>query len=370
MKNIEVKKINFFQSNNNNFHKQPAVIDLTNNHRIKKILIVKWGALGDLLISSAIMNDIYNAFPEAKIDLNTSPEFTGLFFKDKRFFNVWSFDVRNPRFKILEHMKWLNNVRKYKYDLIIDLQTNDHSRFLFSLVKLLGLNAPTFMLGNHSVYPYNIRYQRKSNIRHSFDIQRTAISSIGITPSTNHPILNINNKDVKEANSLLKKYSLSNNKYIIFIPGSNLKGKLKRWGVSNYRELSLIISQSMKQEIVLIGGKDDTEECLGIAVNNPNIINLCNLTKITHLPEIFRQSSLIISSDTGTAHLSGLSNTVTLLITGPTDPIKVMPIGQNIFAIQPDIKCKNCYLKICDHHSCMVNLKPLDVLKFINRIVS
>ena len=41
--------------------------------RIRRILMIKWSALGDVVISTAMFNDIRNAFPHATIDLHTLP---------------------------------------------------------------------------------------------------------------------------------------------------------------------------------------------------------------------------------------------------------------------------------------------------------
>ena len=38
-------------------------IDLTKDIKIKKILILKWGGMGDVILASAIIEDIFISFP-------------------------------------------------------------------------------------------------------------------------------------------------------------------------------------------------------------------------------------------------------------------------------------------------------------------
>ena len=94
MKNqIKEKKINLFKdrtyritiSEFNSFDKDSL-------HSIKKILIIKWGGMGDLIQSSAVINDILENFSDIKVDLNTMPQWFALFKFDKRINRVWGFN--------------------------------------------------------------------------------------------------------------------------------------------------------------------------------------------------------------------------------------------------------------------------------------
>ena len=64
-------------------------IDLCNKKGIKKILIIKWGGMGDIILATSIMQDIYTSFPKSKIHLNTLPQWKSLFTKDERFEKIW-----------------------------------------------------------------------------------------------------------------------------------------------------------------------------------------------------------------------------------------------------------------------------------------
>ena len=61
---------------------------------INKLLIVKWSALGDIAMATAVMEDIRQAFPDSQIDLNTMPKFSHLFAEDDRFENIFAVDLR------------------------------------------------------------------------------------------------------------------------------------------------------------------------------------------------------------------------------------------------------------------------------------
>ena len=117
--------------------------------------------------------------------------------------------------------------------------------------------------------------------------------------------------------------------------------------------------------VVLLGGPDEVEECAAIAEGQGGyVVNLCGKTQLLELPPIFERAALIVANDTGTAHLAAASNRRMIVICGPTDPRRVKPVGRGVIAIQADLPCKNCYRKICDHHSCMKFVTPEQVMDF------
>ena len=70
-------------------------MNLPHSGAIHRILIIKWSALGDVVIATALMEDVRRAFPDAAIDLNTLPNCLALFKDDPRFREVFAIDVRD-----------------------------------------------------------------------------------------------------------------------------------------------------------------------------------------------------------------------------------------------------------------------------------
>ena len=73
--------------------RHPIVLDPCH---VRRVLIIKWSAMGDIVIASALFEDISRAFPDAAIDLNVLPPWDRLFQEDKRFREVIAFPLRGP----------------------------------------------------------------------------------------------------------------------------------------------------------------------------------------------------------------------------------------------------------------------------------
>ena len=368
----KVKKNNsykiFHDQKNNYGKKEYQSIDLKNK-LIKKILIIKWGGMGDVVISTAIIEDILMTFPNAKVDINTLPQWQIIFKNHLGINNVWGSNNKKGLNTFIHLFKWVKIVKTENYDLIIDLQTNDRSRIYLSILKLLSKNTK-YMIGNHAVKPYSIIPKSRIKITNPFQMMQRTINSIGIKSNTLSPKIYTSKNDTTASKIILKENYLKKNNFVVLICGSNIRGKNKRWGVKNFSDLAALIKKKLKYKVVLIGGPDDTDECLSISDNDNAIINLCNKTNLIQLIEIFSNSKFIISNDTGTAHLASSTKTPIIVITGPTDPKKVKPVGKKCLAIQANIKDRDtCYAKTCSHRSCMYGITPANVLNNIIKIL-
>ena len=338
------------------------VNDLPSRLDIRRILIIKWGGMGDVVISTAIIEDIFRAFPGREIDLNAMPPWNALFADDPRFSRVWTVDLRNRERNVKGMWRWVRTARAGNYDLIIDLQCNDRTRLLLSALLLSGCRIP-WRIGNRPGFPYNISHPKLPGSTHVFQRMRASLLAAGIPAATQRPVLHGSDAQRKRAFAILDDSGLTNARFAIFLPGSHAAGLTKRWGVHNYRQLAVLLEGVGLNKVVLLGGADEIEECAAIAEGDSgHVVNLCGKTQLLELPPIFERAALIVANDTGTAHLAAASNQRMIVICGPTDPRRVKPVGNGVIAIQADLSCKNCYRKTCDHHSCMKFVTPEQVM--------
>ena len=336
-------------------------VNLPADKSINKILIIKWSAMGDIVISTALFEDIRQAFPAANIDLNILPPWDRLFQNDPRFNEIITVDLRKTEKGAKGFWHWVREVRRHNYDLIVDLQSNDRSRWLVTALHLTGGKVP-YRLGNHQRYPYNLAPEPPKELPiHPFTVQQRALESAGIPAITPRPLLHIDVEARKRAEMLQEEYGLQLDRYALFLPGCQAAGHLKRWGVDNYSELArLLHEQGLK--VAIVGGPDEMDECEKIrtAVGQEWLVNLCGKTQIVDIVPLAEGARLIVGNDTGTAHVASAADRPLVVVCGPTDPRRVKPIGDNVQALQTTgLDCLNCYCKQpCDHHSCMKRVTP------------
>lgn len=344
------------------------IVELSKKN-IKRILIIKWSAMGDLAIATAIFEDVHKAFPDAQIDLNTLPTWKKFFENDPRFNNLICIDVRRKGHKFKALREWLSIARKNRYDLIIDLQANDRSRFMLSILRLTFSRIRWF-LGINKQYPYNI-YPEKF-LRNTFKRAQAGLRAGGIETPTNHPVIHYAQENADNATRLLQQYKLVPQQYAVFFPGSQAEGYLKRWGVDNYADLATLLADQGVSKTILIGAGEEADECAAIAKKNPtHIIDLCNQTKILDIVPLCADARYLVANDTGTARIAAATQTPMVMIFGPTNPERDLPGGKKVAAVQANAKelpCIKCFKKHCSHHSCMKIVTPEDIMQSLLKL--
>lgn len=337
---------------------------------IRSILIVKWSALGDVILSTAIFEDVRGAFPGAAIDLNTTRPYRELFAGDPRFRFVESYDFKKADRTAAGLWRWVRRVREGRYDLIIDLQSNDRSRLLLSLVRLSSFGKP-LIIGLHSRYPYHLAPE--NDVPAGFLRQQRAVAAVGVEAVTGRPRVHVPPRNRKRARDLADSRGLKEGRYAVFLPGSNPGGKLKRWGAHRYAALADVLLRDGLGPAALIGGPDDLEECAAIerlAREPGSVVDLCGRTEILDIVPLAEGARFIVGNDTGPTHVSSAAGRPLIVICGPTDPRRVKPLGDNVVAVQAKLGCVNCYQKECDHHSCMEQVSVGMILDQVRSMLS
>lgn len=343
-----------------------APLNLPQDPDIRRILIIKWSALGDLVMASALMEDIRRAFPDAEIHLNTQPANQKLFAADTRFARLITLETRNRPDRLRAMLQWLRAIRAGRYDLVIDLQTSDRTRILLGLLQLTGKGI-RHRIGNHGFWPYTIGPDDLPLEINPLLRMRAALKLAGIPTHTDHPVLTLPDHNRERVRQLLQQHNIQADKYALFFPGCHPRGYLKRWGVQNFAELgNMLLAQGLVQHIALAGGPDETGLCQDIAARiGTAAANLCGATEMLDIIALAEHARFIVGNDTGTSHLAACAQKPQVVICGPTDPARVKPMGNSVIAMQADLPCSSCYRKHCAHHSCMREVHPAQVLALL-----
>jgi len=336
--------------------------------RIRRILLIRWGALGDVVVCTAILEDLRRAFPGSEIDFNTTTPSDRVLESDTRIARVLCIEIRGGSAGWRTMRQWLRTVRRNRYDLVIDLQANDRSRLLLGLLRLTGCDIP-YRMGTCKGWPYNIAPPKPAATVSALEYFRAPLRLAGIPLSVERGVVHVTATHRARVRTLQAENGLPAGRFAIFMPGSGARGSLKRWGAAHYGALARVMLARGMDRIALVGSRDDTEECGAVArLAGPDVVNLCNQTAILEVAALCEEARCVIANDTGTAHIAAASGCPTVVICGPTDPRRVKPPGENVVAVQADLPCINCYRKTCTHHSCMIRLAPEAVLSAIERL--
>ncbi len=132
---------------------------------------------------------------------------------------------------------------------------------------------------------------------------------------------------------------------------------LRRWPVTHYAELARLLSP--KARILLTGSASDAWVAPHFQCEN-----WIGRLELTQLVALLKQSSLLITHDSGPLHLAKLVKTPTLALFGPTNPSSFTSRQENVEVLWGGerLSCRPCYngktYAACTNNICLKNISP------------
>ena len=163
---------------------------------------------------------------------------------------------------------------------------------------------------------------------------------------------------------------------ILIVPGGatnfHSQQTLRRWPIELYVSLAMSL-RKRNWEVVLLGGPEDVwvrpffeqieaTDCLG-TLSIPEVISVCNTC------------DAVVSHDTGPLHLAGLSSAILVGIFGPTNPARILPRRPGVVGIWggQGYACRPCYsgrgFAPCLSAGCMSEVTPDFVMHHLLRLM-
>ncbi|HYA87231.1 MAG TPA: glycosyltransferase family 9 protein [Nitrospirota bacterium] len=315
---------------------------------ISNILIIKPGAIGDLLELTPVIRALSTKYPGVRISLMVGTYTTSTLFQHNPHVNeVIVFDKRGEHKTLSSLLKLWKGLRKKKFDLIIHFQRS---------------NLKTWILASAAL-PCRILIYHKSRKRdvHVLDNYLETIAPLGIHDQNRTLELYTGKEDDKFADDLFSREGYSSGIIIAFNPGAS--NPIKQWSAEHFSTLADNLAEKISAKIIIIGGKEDAALAASIAgaAKKAKPLVLAGQTTLLELGAILRKCDLLVSGDTGPLHLATAVGTRVLGLFGSVDPARTGPVGIGHRVIQAkNVPCVPCRSNTC------TNAVYLDCMKSIS----
>ena len=289
-----------------------------------RVLVIRHGALGDLVQSMGPFEAIRAHHPGAQITLLTAPAFA-MFMRNCPWFDrVWQ-DHRPGWHQIAEWLHLRRRLAEGGFGRVYDLQTSSRSSLYIHAFPRRRRPEWSGIVPGASHLHGNPERDRMHTMERQ--AEQLAIAGIEQVPP---PDLSWVSADAARF-ELLRPYAL-------LAPGGSAHRPGKRWPADYYLALCQRLLAASIQP-VLIGGGDEVVLNRVLAEQCPGARDLADRTSIEDLAVLARDASLAVGNDTGPMHLATASGCpAVVLFSDQSDPKLCAPRGARVSILrEPDL---------------------------------
>ncbi len=318
----------------------------------KRILILKFGALGDVILISTALRAIREKFPNAYISLLIKNEFKSIVQRCPYIDNLIVLKSKRP----LYILKQIFMIKRRDFDISIDFQNNSLSHFISfaaGIKRRFGYNNKKlgFLLNNSTKFVK----PDCDPVTHQFRM----LKKLDIDPQNDKKLeLWIAQRDEESIDCFLNDNWLNKGQFLIGInPFASKRWDSKSWDIENYAKLADMLSSKYHARIVFTGTAGDRakiEQIISSTACKP--INAAGKTSVMELAGLVKKCSVFISVDSAPLHISAAVSTPFLALFGPTDPARHLPYSEKFALICKRLECSPCYSPKCFRKSCMMDI--------------
>ncbi|MFC1546527.1 glycosyltransferase family 9 protein [bacterium] len=303
---------------------------------IKKILVIKFSAVGDAVLLIPCLRNIKKEYPHAELHavgtFVNKEAFSLCKYIDKVFeFNIKGF-LKNP-FLLFRFIKTLN---KESYDIIIDydqwLRLSALLAYFVRSKKIIGFKTP----GQYKHFLCTNTVVHRNDMHELENFLRLLIHLDILSPD-----FNLDPLDFYADDNLGEK--LPDKPYILVHPGCGANGFFREWDIDKYIELIELINRNLNIPVV-INGTNSEEKLLDKIINNTTrakAVKICSLC-INSLYNLVNKSCVVVSGNTSIMHIAASLDKPAIAIHGPTNEKRWGPIGEKHKVISADVPCRPC----------------------------
>jgi len=316
---------------------------------MKKILVIRFSSIGDIVLTTPVLRCLKDQL-DCEIHFITKKA------------NAIVLEANPHISKVITIEKEIDEVTKNlkaeKYDFVVDLHHNLRS---LRLRRALKRPSAAFPKLNRQKLLYT-KFKRRNIMPDIHVVERyfTATNSLGVL--NDHKGLEYYIPEGCEI--ALHEHKIKND-FIAFAIGAQFA--TKRLPVDKMIELV----KKSKQQMVLLGGPTDKDEADQIAKACPDVINLVGELSWHETASVIKQSSKVITHDTGMMHIAAAFQKPIAAIWGNTTPqlgmYPYMPANPDLFENhQVELSCRPCskigYQKCPKKHFNCMNEQNLDAI--------
>jgi heptosyltransferase-2 len=336
--------------------------------KIERVVVRGTNWVGDAVMTIPALRELRRVLPHAHLTLATRSWAEGIF-RDADFIDdllIYDRGARDVHSVLRQTRAW----RDRSFDLAVLFQNAFEAALIAAIARVphrMGyatdrrrlllthpLELPAWHNRRHEVFYYlNVIEEVEKLFYGTSEIPKRA------------PVfaLQVSKLRQAEALELLRMHGARLDRFIVAMCPGSTNSRAKRWPANRYAELADQLIERDGAEVILVGEADEarvSREVVAHMRHQP--VMLTGHTSLAQLVAVLSISDLLVTNDTGPAHIAAALERPTLTIFGPTDPTTTRPFSNAAEIIRHPPACAPCMLRDCPiDHRCMTAITPQEI---------
>ena len=340
---------------------------MTKAELIKRVVVRGTNWVGDSLMTVPALRALRRVLPDAHITLAIRPSAQGIFSEADFVDDVLLYDRKGAWSVVPQIREW----KRRKFDLAVLFQNAFEAAlipFLAGVPVRLGyatesrqallthpLALPDWRSSRHEVFYYLYLVTA---------LEQMLFGTSSICEAEPDANIQISESRKLEAVDLLRAHGVREGETVVAICPGSINSRAKRWPAEAYAALADRLIDARRQ-VLLIGSKEEADvshEVTSRMRHRPVV--LTGKTSLNQITAVLSAVDLIVTNDTGPAHIGAALGRPTIVIFGPTNPLTTRPFSPVAEILRHPPDCAPCMLRDCPiDHRCMTAITVDEVFE-------
>ncbi len=335
-----------------------------------KVLIVRLGALGDIVHAIPVAVALRRAWPTARIDWLVSARHRDILDLVPVLDNRVAVNDRGGATGGLPLRAAVSAVRRTGYDVALDLQGLIKSALLARASgarRVIGFTAPYAREGVASWF-YTERYDpggeglfASSETRHVVRINLGIVTMLGVEPG--EPAFAIEAPSSPAVDAAIAE---AGGRFALLNTGAAWPNK--RWPAPRLGALAGELWRRRGLRSIVLWGPSERPLADEVVATAGGAALAAPPTTIADVAALARRAAVMVSGDTGPTHIASAVGTPLVGIFGPTRPERNGPLGRDDLSVSRAAVCRCHHLRQCRQpRMCLLDIEVAEVLDAVER---
>ena len=345
----------------------PSWSEIPQPENVRRILVLRPGGIGDMILLLPTLNLLINHFPHAKMDILCDNDSAGIMRLAQLDAEVLPYNTRPAA--VVFH------IVRNRYDLAIDTEQFHH--FSAILARLSG--APSrigFKINprRNPLYSHLINYDPSGPEPLEF---ARLLKPLKIEPPVHAIAGFLKNIDVSLPGGMEKALDDCSGAEGFAALQPESRSRHKNWAADRFPDLIKRLRDRHGLGTALIGDRSNRIVCDSIIKRvkpeTDRIISCAGILDLNQTAMVIKKAKLFIGPDSAPAHLAKAAGVPSVTLFGPSDHIKWGMRTTRHAIVRKEMPCSPCFIfgyrKPCRNAECMKSITVTDVWNAVEEIL-